>query len=383
MQLEEISLRAAVEAIDLGKSFPRKQVGQNFLRRMFGGRKDADRPANGTDTSGAARDEVAAAQDDDTIVAVKGVSFDVRPGEVFGFLGPNGAGKTTTIRMLATLLEPSTGQAFICGHDVGREAMEARAKLGAVLAGDRSLYWKLSGRENLEFFATLYRVPQREIPARIEEVLRRMQLEQRADEMVERYSTGMKQRLALARSLLADPPVLLLDEPTLGLDPQSARNLREIVLELKEEGRAILLTTHYMEEADLLSDRIAIIDHGEIIALDTPAELKRNLSGERLYRMEVAPANGAGGANGTADDGTNGVFEAVARHVAGLTIVEQRPDTETDSVHVTFTLANPATETSQVWTALAASETNVLNYSVEEPTLEDVFITLTGRGLRD
>lgn len=434
-------MRAAVEAIDLGKQFPRKQVGQNVFRRMFGRRKGADRAERSdhvdadrirTDDVAAASEEAvealssgeqdgidairrngdptAARNDDsagDTIVAVKGVSFAVRPGEVFGFLGPNGAGKTTTIRMLATLLEPTTGHAYICGHDVGREAMEARAKLGAVLAGDRSLYWKLSGRENLEFFATLYRVPTREIPKRVETVLKRMQLDQRADEMVERYSTGMKQRLALARALLADPPVLLLDEPTLGLDPQSARNLRDIVLELKDEGRAILLTTHYMEEADLLSDRIAIIDHGQIIALDTPEKLKNDLSGERLYRLELVPANGNGalgandtngtngtsGANGPNDtNGTNGtsgsndtkgVFQAIAERVPGLTIVEQRPDAETGSVHVTFTLANPKEETSQVWTALAASETNVLNYAVEEPTLEDVFISLTGRGLRD
>lgn len=392
----------AVEAIDLGKQFPRKQVGQGMWRRLFGRRKtvlsarkdvktapDAEGGAEGLRTENEVRipeDETAASSEgpgdglpvreiarepeDDTIVAVKGVSFEVHPGEVFGFLGPNGAGKTTTIRMLATLLEPSTGHAYICGHDVGREAMAARAKLGAVLAGDRSLYWKLSGRENLEYFATLHRVPRRDIPRRIDEVLERMQLSSRADEMVERYSTGMKQRLALARALLADPPVLLLDEPTLGLDPQSARNLRDIVLELKDEGRAILLTTHYMEEADLLSDRIAIIDHGEIIALDAPERLKGALSDERVHRMELVPTGG------------NGLFKTVADRVPGMRIVEQRIDEGTDSVHVSFTL-DESTGTADVWRALAAAETNVVNYSVDEPTLEDVFISLTGRGLRD
>lgn len=375
--MEGISLRAAVEAIDLKKRFPRKQVGQNVLRRLFGRRKETQRHEEGQRKLG----NGAMAEGQDDIVAVKGVSFEVKPGEVFGFLGPNGAGKSTTIRMLATLLEPSSGHAFICGHDVGRDAMEARAKLGAVLAGDRSLYWKLSGRENLEFFATLYRVPHREIPNRIETVLRRMQLLDRADELVERYSTGMKQRLALARALLADPPVLLLDEPTLGLDPQSARNLRDIVLELKEEGRAILLTTHYMEEADMLSDRIAIIDHGEIIALDTPDGLKKGLSQDRLYRMELTAHNGA--PDGSASVATNGAIDTLTEKVAGLTVVEKRPDEENGSVHLTFTLADPAGQNAQLWSSLASSGIHVLNYSVDEPTLEDVFISLTGRGLRE
>lgn len=421
-------MRAAVEAIELGKSFPRKQVGQNILKRLFGRGKtkqtsaqsaasasdthdeatahdgvtslgDANGHGNATTHDRAiARNETAAAAETDTIVAVKGVSFEVRPGEVFGFLGPNGAGKTTTIRMLSTLLEPSAGHAYICGHDVGTEAMEARAKLGAVLAGDRSLYWKLSGRENLEYFATLYRVPAQEIPKRIDEVLQRMHLSDRADEMVERYSTGMKQRLALARSLLADPPVLLLDEPTLGLDPQSARNLRDIVLELKDEGRAILLTTHYMEEADLLSDRIAIIDHGEIIALDTPARLKQSLSDERVYRMELA-LNGASGGDlngngivanpgihaesGTSNVPMSGTVAGLADRVPGFRVVESRNDNESGTVHISFTLDDAKVETARLWAALAETGTNVLNYAVEEPTLEDVFISLTGRGLRD
>lgn len=423
-------MRPAVEAIELGKSFPRKQVGRSIFKRLFGRKRAKQSPVGAS-----SRDETAATAESavaegsistmgangDTIVAVKGVSFEVRPGEVFGFLGPNGAGKTTTIRMLSTLLEPSTGNAYICGHDVGTEAMEARAKLGAVLAGDRSLYWKLSGRENLEYFATLYRVPSREIPKRIDEVLQRMHLLDRADEMVERYSTGMKQRLALARSLLADPPVLLLDEPTLGLDPQSARNLRDIVLELKDEGRAILLTTHYMEEADLLSDRIAIIDHGEIIALDTPERLKHDLSDERLYRMELAlnetggaerpvgdgerrnGVSGRSGAHGGADaysaaggvagTGALGVeplsaaakdaMATITGRVPGLRPVESREDAESGSLHVSFTLADADFETAELWAALAETGAHVLNYSVEQPTLEDVFISLTGRGLRE
>ncbi len=238
-----------------------------------------------------------------------------------------------------------------------------------MLAGDRSLYWKLSGRENLEFFATLYHVPRHEVKKRIDTVLERMQLADRADEMVERYSTGMKQRLSLARALLADPPVLLLDEPTLGLDPQAARNLRELVLELKQEGRAILLTTHYMEEADLLSDRIAIIDHGKIIALDTPNGLKSRLAGERVFRLELA--------------GLNGGVDVLTARVPGMKIIEQRRDEEAQTVHVTFTLEGRQADATPLWQAVAAGGMSVLNYAVKEPTLEDVFISLTGRGLRD
>lgn len=342
---------AAVVAVELRKQFHRRQVGGGVLARWFKGRRAQNGSSN------------------DVIVAVDGVSFEVKPGEIFGFLGPNGAGKTTTIRMLATLLEPSSGQAFICGYDVARQPNEARRRLGVVLAGDRSLYWKLSGRENLEFFATLYHVPRSEIKKRVDEVLERMQLTDRADELVERYSTGMKQRLSLARALLADPPVLLLDEPTLGLDPQAALNLRELVLELKREGRAVLLTTHYMEEADLLSDRIAIIDHGKIIALDTPEQLKNRLATDRIFRLEVA--------------GLNGSVNQLAARVPGMHVLEQKRDEQSGTTHMTFTLADGETGTKTLWKAVAEDGLSVLNYTVKEPTLEDVFIALTGRGLRD
>ncbi|OUN01335.1 MAG: hypothetical protein BAA04_03915 [Firmicutes bacterium ZCTH02-B6] len=349
---------ALVTAEDLRKRFPRKRVGQ---RRWWPwARRENGRGGNGTGASGAAGDE--------WIVAVDGVSFEVQRGEIFGLLGPNGAGKSTTIRMLSTLLEPSAGTAVICGHDVRWEPMQARARLGVVLAGDRSLYWKLSGRENLEFFATLYHVPAHEVPHRVNWALERMGLADRADELVERYSTGMKQRLSLARALLADPPVLLLDEPTLGLDPQSARNLRELILELKREGRAILLTTHYMEEADFLCDRVAIIDHGTIIAMDSPGALKRRLPHERVYRLELRETNGA---------------LRLTDLVPGAAVVEERRDEATGTLHLALTLAEPEQDLAALWTGLAHSGASVVNYSVQEPTLEDVFISLTGRALRD
>src|SRR5256886_12524417 len=224
----------------------------------------------------------------DRFRAVDGIDLVVEAGEIFGLLGPNGAGKTTTMKMLATLLIPTSGTISVLGVDPLERPREVRARLGAMLSGERSLYWKLTGRENLEYFAALYHVPPSETKARIANVLAAVKLADRSEDYVERYSTGMRQRPALARALPPNPPLVVLDEPTVGLDPQASRDLRDRVRELKAQGRTVLVTTPCMEEADQLCDRVAIIDHSRIVALDTPAALKRTIRAEEVVRLEIA-----------------------------------------------------------------------------------------------
>ena len=201
--------------------------------------------------------------------AVDGISFRVEQGEIFGFLGPNGAGKTTTIRMLTGQLRPTSGVARVIGCDVVEERQALKPQIGVVF-DSQNLYERMSARDNLRFYARLYRVNKR----RVEEVLEQVGLTERAKDQLKEYSNGMKQRLLIARGLLHMPRVLFLDEPTRGLDPNVARDIRRIVKELAEGGMTVFLTTHYMEEADQLSDRVAIIDQGQIAAMDTPEQLK-------------------------------------------------------------------------------------------------------------
>ena len=299
--------------------------------------------------------------------AVNAIDLRVERGEIFGVLGPNGAGKTTTLRMLATLLEPTSGEVRVLGIDVQRDPRAVRAQLGAMLSGERSLYWKLTARENLEYFAALYHVPPREQRARIDASLIAVKLMDRADDYVERYSTGMRQRLALARALLPDPPLVILDEPTVGLDPQSARDLRERVRELKRQGRTVLLTTHYMEEADQLCDRIAIIDHGEIVALDTPAALKRRIRAEEVVSLEI----GMTGPDGPmlARLSNSSVIARSERHNGTLTVTAHCASAR-DFVPAAFDAARSEGATIQ-------------HVEVVPVSLEDVFISLTGRALRE
>ena len=301
--------------------------------------------------------------------AVAGVSLRIEQGEVFGLLGPNGAGKTTTIRMLCTLLEPTSGRATVNGYDIRSQAAQVRQSLGTVLAGERSIYWKLTGRENLEYFAALYHIPPKIARRRIDELLERMQISERANELVEKYSTGMKQRIAISKALLARPPIILLDEPTLGLDPQAARRVRELVVELKEEGHTILLTTHYMEEADQLSDRIAIIDQGRIIAQDTPVELKRRIGQHDIVRLEIA--------------GWYPELSGRLQSLPSVTNLITRQVEHSPLWEISLHTADSKSLLPGIIEQLNQNGTHVVNMNVVKPSLEDVFIQLTGKALRD
>jgi len=303
----------------------------------------------------------------DRFRAVDGVDLVVEPGEIFGLLGPNGAGKTTTMKMLATLLIPTSGTIRVLGIDPLARPREVRARLGAMLSGERSLYWKLTGRENLEYFAALYHVPPAESKARIANVLAAVKLADRADDYVERYSTGMRQRLALARALLPDPPLVVLDEPTVGLDPQASRDLRDRVRELKAQGRTVLLTTHYMEEADQLCDRVAIIDHGRIVALDTPAALKRTIRAEEVVHLEIALAG---------DE--SAVIERLGR--SGTVARSERSN---GTLEVTAHCASARDFVPAAFDAARSTGATIRHVEVVPVTLEDVFLALTGRALRE
>jgi ABC-2 type transport system ATP-binding protein len=221
------------------------------------------------------------------VEAVRGISFEVAEGELFGLLGPNGAGKTTTIKMLITLLLPTAGEARVLGHDVVRDAREVRKRIGYVFGGERGLYERLSGLDNLRYFAELYGVTGKAQRLRIQEVLELVGLLGRERERVEGYSRGMRQRLHIARGILHDPAVVFLDEPTIGVDPVGARALRAMIAQLVEAGKTVLLTTHYMFEADSLCDRIAVIARGKIVAEGTPAELKDHVVDSTVVEVEV------------------------------------------------------------------------------------------------
>ncbi len=214
------------------------------------------------------------------------MSFEVGYGELFGLVGPNGAGKTTTIKMLTTMLIPTSGTATVLGHDIEKDVTQIREKIGIVLGGERGLYTRVNAIDNLRYFADLYGVPTSIRDKRIKELLQFMGLWDRARDRVETFSKGMKQRLHLARGLINDPQLIFMDEPTIGLDPEIAKETRTMIKELIEKGKTVLLTTHYMFEADELCKRVAIIRNGEIVALDTPSGLKKYVMDTSVVEVE-------------------------------------------------------------------------------------------------
>ena len=224
-----------------------------------------------------------------TVNAVDSLNFEIKKGELFGLLGPNGAGKTTLVKMLCTLLPPDSGTALINGYDIIKEQMKVKRSLGTLFSvGERGFFWRLNGYRNLEFFAAIYNVPRQKRRERILEVLKLVDLENNSFQLFQRYSGGMKRKLALARTLLPDPPIILLDEPTTGLDAISSRSIREFVKKtVKETGKTVLYTTHYIEEAAQICDKIAIMKQGKIVACDTPNALKDKIKNEELIYLIV------------------------------------------------------------------------------------------------
>ncbi|MBE0447036.1 MAG: ATP-binding cassette domain-containing protein [Actinobacteria bacterium] len=296
------------------------------------------------------------AKDYNGLAAVKGVSFEVGHGEIFGFLGPNGAGKTTTINMLCTLLRPTGGRASVNGFDVAKNRLAVRKSIGLVFQ-DPSLDERLTAVENLRFHGMIYGVPRLERGQRIKEVLDLVELSGRQEDLVRTFSGGMKRRLEIARGLLHRPKVLFLDEPTLGLDPQTRHHIWEYINQLRsDEGITIFLTTHYMDEAEHCV-RIAIIDHGELIAIDTPQRLKEEVGGDVIVLS-------------TEDN------KRAAREIVEKFNVEVKELNGELSLQV-------KSGDHFMPKLIKALETRVTSISLRRPTLEDVFLNLTGRKIRD
>jgi len=289
------------------------------------------------------------------IEAVAGIDLNINKGEIFGLLGPNGAGKTTTIGMLCTIVKPSSGTASIAGYNVVKEPARVRRQVGIVFQ-DPTLDTVLTGRENLELHARLYNVPSRIRKERIDQMLELVDLKQRADDITRTYSGGMRRRLELARGLLHRPAVLFLDEPTLGLDPQTRARLWEYIKKTAQaEQTTIVLTTHYMEEAEQVCDRVGIIDHGRIIALDTPQKLKETMGGEMIVvRAEKQP---------------------LEKILALPYVSEVR---ENDGALEIITK-----EAHRRLPKILSLLKDVHCVEMRVPTLNDVFIKLTGRDIRD
>ena len=307
------------------------------------------------------------------VEALRGVSFRAEWGEVLGLLGPNGAGKTTTVKILATLLLPDEGEARVAGFDVVSEASEVRRSIGVVLSVERGFFWKLTGRENLRYFGMLRGLRGRELEERVSYLLKLVGLEElrASDRLYEEYSLGMKARLALARALLHDPPVLLLDEPTLGLDPMSARRIRELVRRMaREEGKAIIITTHNMFEAEIVCDRVAIISKGRIVAVGSPDELKLRVAGEVPVTARFAP-------RGQVD--VEGLRSEIMG-VLGFRAVTLEPGNGVYRVRVLVPASEAEEALARLALLLARRGYRVLGLEVSRVSLEDVFVKLVGGG---
>ncbi|MFQ6088338.1 MAG: ABC transporter ATP-binding protein [Candidatus Methanofastidiosia archaeon] len=300
------------------------------------------------------------------VKALKNINLEIYEGEIFGLLGPNGAGKTTLIKCLTTLLLPTEGTAWINDFNLQKNENMVRASIGCMLMGERGLYWKLTGRENLEFFASLYHVPSPRRRKKISELIELLDLNEIIDRTVETYSSGQKMKLAFAKSLINEAPILILDEPTVTMDVHSARELRGIVKDLNEGGHTVIYTTHQMDEAEELCSRVAIIDRGEIIALGSVKELKSQISKEAVTKIEGIIPDKA--------------FEILKRMDGIKNIAITKEDGVSKLVIVS---ENSRIMLPKVIRILFEYHSTIEYISPEDITLEDVFIAKTGRTLSE
>ncbi len=291
--------------------------------------------------------------------AVDHLSLEVRQGEIFGLLGPNGSGKTTTINLISGLSTPTSGEVRVLGYDVRQNARQVRQILGSV-PQETALYEELSAWTNMDFHADLFGIPRREKKARITRLLELVQLLDRKDSRVGTFSGGMKRRLALARALLHDPQLLYLDEPTLGVDVQARRAIWDYVLALRDQGKTVLITTNYLEEAQVLCERLAIIDHGKLIAVDTPEHLKQTYGGSVIEVETAQPVTDI----------------AALRALPGINDVKQ------DGTHLKIAAQGTSNIAAEVINILS-QECEIKEIAIREPNLDEIFLLLTGTALRD
>ena len=301
-------------------------------------------------------------------VALKDVNLEVPPGEFFGLLGPNGAGKTTLIKILVTLLSPTSGRALVAGHDVSKHPHAVRPRINMVSGGESSGYGLLTVRENLWMFGQFYGLDNQTTRARVDRLLEIVGIKDRANTRTSDLSTGLRQKMNIVRGFLTDPAIIFLDEPTLGLDVGASRDVRQFVRGwmAEQKDRTLLLTTHYMAEADELCDRVAIINQGQVLACDTPANLKQRLQRESLFHLDVSPVAAE-------------VVNAL-RALPGVRQVTHEPQDGRSELE----LALEADEAlSGVVNTLSAHAARLLNLQKREPTLEDVFVDLVGLSMAE
>lgn len=301
-----------------------------------------------------------------SVEALSDVSFDVKPGEIFGLLGPNGAGKTTLIKIITTLLLPSRGEAWVNGYHVEKQANQVRASVGCMLMGERGLYWKLTARENLEYFAALYHIRPEHHKKRTQEILELTNLSDIADRTVETFSSGQKMKLAFGKALINDAPLLILDEPTNTLDVPSASELRAIVRRLNQEGKTIIYTTHIMSEAETLCNRVAIIDYGTLLAIGEVPDLKISLGREPVIHIDGVISHSA----------LEAIRKLPAIHQATL-------EAHNGANRLTIVAENMNNTLSQLIGKLTENHAIIQHITPQDVTLEDVFIAKTGRTLAE